>query len=132
MTSEHDFNTRLLEIFRAEAHEHRIAILSALRELENGAADAKAEADAVERSFRAAHTLKGAARAVNKSQIAILCQSLEGIFALLKNGEGRLGMEMFGPLYEAIDSIEKMEAGNGDGDSALISRLNDIRGALNG
>jgi len=132
MINEHDFNIHLLEIFRGEARGHRQTILSALRELEKGEADAEHEADAVERSFRAAHTLKGAARAVNKSQIAGLCQSLEGIFSLLKNGHGRLGKEMFGALYEAIDSIEKMEAGSGDGDSSLDSRLNDIRGALDG
>jgi two-component system, chemotaxis family, sensor kinase CheA len=132
MSSEHDFNIRLLEIFRAEALEHRQTILAALRELEKGAAGANPEADAVEKSFRAAHTLKGAARAVNKSQIAVLCQSLEGIFASLKNGHARLGKEMFGALYEAIDTIEKLEAGSGDGDSSLNSRLNDIRGALNG
>jgi two-component system chemotaxis sensor kinase CheA len=129
VSDEHDFNTRLLEIFRTEAREHRLAILSALRELEEGA-DAEREAEAVEKSFRAAHTLKGAARAVNKSQIAGLCQSLEGIFSLLKDRHGRLGKEMFGALYEAIDSIDKMEAGSGDSESALNSRLNDIRGAL--
>ena len=132
MSSEHDFNIRLLEIFRVEAQGHRQAMLSALRELENGEAGAEREADAVERSFRAAHTLKGAARAVNKDQVAALCQSLESIFSLLKKGQGRLGKEMFGALYETIDTIEKMEAGGGDGDSALISRLNDIRGALDG
>ena len=132
MINEHDFNIRLLEIFRGEARGHRQTILSALRELEKGEPDAEHEADAVERSFRAAHTLKGAARAVNKDQIAGLCQSLESIFSLLKTGQGRLGKEMFGALYEAIDTIEKMEAGGGDSDSALISRLNDIRGAIDG
>ena len=132
MSSEHDFTIRLLEVFRGEARGHRQAMLSALRELEKGEANAEYEADAVERSFRAAHTLKGAAQAVDKNQIAGLCQSLEGIFSLLKNRHRRLGKEMFGALYEAIDTIEKMEAGGGDSDSALISRLNDIRGAIDG
>ncbi len=131
MSSKHDFNLRLLEVFRAEAREHRRAIISALRTLEE-TTDAEREADAVERSFRAAHTLKGAARAVNRARIADLCQSLEGIFSQLKNGHGRLGKEMFGVLYEAIASIEKLEAGSGDGDSELVRRLNDLRGALHG
>ncbi|MGA2974808.1 MAG: Hpt domain-containing protein [Spirochaetia bacterium] len=131
MSREHDFNIRLLGIFRTEAREHRLTILSALRELETGV-DAEREAEMIEKAFRAAHTLKGAARAINKSQIADLCQSLEGIFSLLKNGQGRLGREMFHALYEAIESIEKMEAGSEDGDSTLIGRLNDIRGALDG
>jgi two-component system chemotaxis sensor kinase CheA len=129
VSSEHDFHTRLLETFRAEAREHRRAILSALGQLEVGA-DAAREAETAEKLCRAVHTLKGAARAVDKSQLVALCQSLEGIFSLLKNGRGRLGKEMFGALYEAIDRIEKLEAGSGDGGSELNSRLNDVRGAL--
>ena len=131
MSSEHDFNLRLLEVFRTEAREHRWVILSALQELEKGT-DTEHEADAVEKSFRAAHTLKGAARAVNKTRIADLSQSLEGIFSELKKRHGRLGKEMFGALYEAIESIEKLEAADGDGDSELVSRLNEIREALDG
>jgi len=126
---EHEFGLRLLEVFRQEAREHRREIMSALRELEDGA-DPVHQADALEKLFRAAHTLKGAARAVNKSQIAALCQSLESIFAQLKDGHGRLAGAMFGALYDAVDSIEKLEAGKGDEDSAAIVRLNDLRRAL--
>ena len=129
MIDEHAFNLRLLEVFRTEAQGHRREITSALRELERGG-DSLRQADAHERLFRAAHTLNGAARAVNKSQLAALCQSLESVFALLKNGHGRLGGEMFGALYDAVDSIEKLEAGSGDEDSAAIGRLNDLRRAL--
>jgi two-component system, chemotaxis family, sensor kinase CheA len=131
MSSEQNFNIRLLEVFHAEALQHRQAILSALRELENKA-NGEHEAEMCEKAFRAAHTLKGAAHAVNKSRIAGLCQSLESIFSILKKGQGRLGQEMFGALYEAMDTIENMEAGSEDGDSSLTSRLNDIRGALDG
>jgi two-component system, chemotaxis family, sensor kinase CheA len=125
----HEFNLRLLEVFRTEARGHRGEIMSALHELEEGG-DPERQVDAHERLFRAAHTLKGAARAVNKSQIAALCQALESIFALLKNGHGRLGSGMFGVLYDAVNSIEKLEAGGGDEDSAAIGRLNDMRRAL--
>ena len=129
MSNEEEFNLRLLEVFRTEAREHRREIISALRELEKGM-DPEHQVDAIEKSFRAAHTLKGAARAVNKSQIAALCQSLEGIFLLLRDGQGRPGSEMFGALYHAVDSIEKLEEGSGDEDSEAISRLNDVRRVL--
>ena len=131
MSDDASFNIRLLGVFRTEAREHRLAMMSALRELEQGA-DAERAAKAVERSFRAAHTLKGAAQAVNNSLVAELCQVLESILSLVKNGQGRLAQEMFGALYEAIETMEKMEAGGGDSHSALISRLNDIRGSLDG
>ena len=94
MIDEHAFNLRLLEVFRTEAQGHRREITSALRELERGG-DSLRQADAHERLFRAAHTLNGAARAVNKSQIAALCQSLESIFALLKN-RAKKGDSIFG------------------------------------
>jgi two-component system chemotaxis sensor kinase CheA len=131
MSDDTSFNIRLLEVFRTEAREHRLTIMSALKELEQGA-DAERATVTVQAAFRAAHTLKGAARAVNKDQIAGLCQSLEGIFSQLQNRHRRLEREMFGALYEAIDTIEKMEAGGGESDSALISRLNDIRGVIDG
>jgi two-component system chemotaxis sensor kinase CheA len=131
MSSENDFSARLLEVFRTEARGHRLTITSALKELEKGA-DAGREAVMVEESFRAAHTLKGAAQAVNKGQIVVLCQSLEGIFFQLKQGRKRLGNEAFNALHEAVDRIEELEDGIEDGDSLLISRLKDIRGALDG
>jgi two-component system chemotaxis sensor kinase CheA len=131
MSDDTSFSIRLLEVFRTEAREHRLAIMSALKELEQGA-DAERAAVTVHAAFRAAHTLKGAARAVNNSEVAELCQMLESIFSLLKNGRRRLAQEMFGVLREALDRIEKMEAGGDDNDSAMISRLNEIRGSLDG
>jgi two-component system chemotaxis sensor kinase CheA len=131
VSTEQEFNLRLQEVFRTEARVHRQEIRSALRELENGM-DLEHQADALEKSFRAAHTLKGAARAVNKSQIAALCQVLEGIFSLLKSGQGRLGSEMFPILFDAVDEIEKLEAWRGDEDSVTIIRLNDLRRVLQG
>jgi two-component system chemotaxis sensor kinase CheA len=131
VSNEEEFNLRLLEVFRTEAREHRREIISALRELEKGM-DPEHQVNALEKSFRAAHTLKGAARAVNKSQIAALCQALEGIFSLLKNGQGRLGSQMFHVLFDAVDDIEKLEAGSGDEDSVTIIRLNDLRRVLQG
>jgi HPt (histidine-containing phosphotransfer) domain-containing protein len=74
--------------------------------------------------------LKGAARAVNKGQIAVLCQSLEGIFSLLKGGQRHLSRGMFVALYETIAEIEKLEAGAGDGDPAMQVQLIEIRAAL--
>jgi chemotaxis protein histidine kinase CheA len=129
MINEHDFNIRLLEVFRTESREHRQTILSVLRVLEQGV-DAGREAEAVAQALRAAHTLKGAARVVNKSQIALLCQSFEGIFSLVKNGRGPIGKEMFGVLYETVDRIETLEAGAGEGDSDLYGRLNETSRAL--
>jgi two-component system, chemotaxis family, sensor kinase CheA len=131
MSGDQDFNNRLLEVFWVEAREHRQAILTVLQELDRGAGPER-RAEMAAKAFRAAHTLKGAARAVNKGQIAVLSQSLEGIFHRLMSGQGQLAKEMFGALFEAVDRIEKMEARAGDGDPELSGRLNDILGSLDG
>ncbi len=81
-----DFLKRLLATFRVEADEHLKAMSAGLIELEkNPAADRYAEI--VETVFREAHSLKGAARAVNLKEIESVCQPLESVLAALKNNQ---------------------------------------------
>ena len=128
MSRETDFQSKLVEIFRSEAREHRQAILSGLLEIEKGKAGAEREAQVVESVFREAHSLKGAARAVNMTQIETLCQSLESIFSMVKNGRGRLREGMYDTLYKAMDRIEQLEGGLGGeaSDPDLAHQLNAI------
>src|SRR5258706_9186259 len=77
------FLKRLLATFRAEAREHIQAIASGLVELEN-ASTQETKTSSLDAIFRAAHSLKGAARTVNNREIEAICQSLEEDFARLK------------------------------------------------
>jgi len=58
-----------------------------------------------ERVFREAHSLKGAARAVNLVKIEATCQSLEGLFARLKAQKIGLSPELFDQLHRMVDTL---------------------------
>src|ERR1700690_280667 len=81
--AEEEFLRSLRATFKIEAAEHLQAIGSGLLELEKTAEPASQQ-QIVETVFRAAHSLKGAARAVNLTEIELLCQSLEELFAAWK------------------------------------------------
>ncbi len=102
-----EFLKQLLETFRVEAEEHLQAMSSGLLELEKGAPGAR-EPALVESIFREAHSLKGAARAVNLGEIEAVCQSLESIFAMWQSCELRRSPEQFDTLHHALDAVEKL------------------------
>jgi two-component system chemotaxis sensor kinase CheA len=95
---------KLLVTFKAEAEEHILAMSSGLIELEKASSPEK-QGEIVETVFREAHSLKGAARAVNLVQVEGECQSLESLFAQLKAGEITLSPELFDRLHQAVDVL---------------------------
>ena len=68
-----DFLKKLLATFRVEADEHLQVMSVGLIERENNPAEVR-YAEIVETVFREAHSLKGAARAVNLKEIESVCQ----------------------------------------------------------
>lgn len=80
------FLNHLRATFRLEADEHLRAISALLRELEQPVS-AERGRQAVEALFREAHSLKGAARAVNLAEIEGVCADLETRLAKLKREE---------------------------------------------
>lgn len=97
---------RLLATFRVEAEEHVTAISSGLVELER-ASSPERQTEIVESVFREAHSLKGAARAVNLAKIEGICQSLESLFAQLKAQERALSPELFDQLHQMGNTLER-------------------------
>jgi two-component system chemotaxis sensor kinase CheA len=102
-----DFLKRLLATFKIEAQEHVNAISAGLIELEKSSG-AEKQMEVVETVFREAHSLKGAARAVNQTAIETVCQSLESIFAAWKRREAIPSPALFDALHETVDSLEKL------------------------
>jgi len=102
-----DFLKKLLSTFRIEAKEHIEALSSGLIELEHASLPEK-QAKTVETIFREAHSLKGAARAVNVMGIESICQSMEGVFSSLKRRGIALSAGMFDVLHHAVDSLETL------------------------
>jgi two-component system chemotaxis sensor kinase CheA len=112
---------KLLATFRIEAAEHVTAITSGLVELER-ASSPEQQMEMIESVFREAHSLKGAARAVNLVKIEGTCQSLEGSFARLKAQEIALSPELFDQLHQAMDTLGVLLSEN-----AETTRVNESR-----
>jgi len=104
---------RLLATFKVEADEHLNAISSGLIELE-AASSPEQQTQTIESMFREAHSLKGAARAVNLVKVESTCQSLEGFFAQLKAGEVTLSPEVFDQLHQKVDTLAAFLADSGE------------------
>lgn len=95
---------RLRETFKVEAQEHIQSIAAGLLELER-TATVETQTAVLDTTFRAAHSLKGAARTVNARDIETLCQSLESVFAALKRTEIALSAELFDLLHRVVDAL---------------------------
>jgi two-component system chemotaxis sensor kinase CheA len=103
-TKEDEFLKRLRATFKVEAAEHLQAIAAGLLELEQTPAP-EAQRTIVEVVFRAAHSLKGAARAVDFTEIESLCQSLEDVFAAWKRRESAPSPTALDTLHRTLDAI---------------------------
>lgn len=125
-TKESDFRKRLLSTFKVEAQDHIKTISSGLVELEQ-TPDHETQAKIVETIYRDSHSLKGAARAVNLTDIETICQSLESIFAVWKQGIINRPPEVFDAAFRAIDTIRailaSLESGQASPEKSQISKL---------
>ncbi|MGB7540620.1 MAG: chemotaxis protein CheW, partial [Burkholderiales bacterium] len=95
---------KLLATFRVEADEHLKAMSSGLLALEK-MPPGEQRAQIIENIFREAHSLKGAARAVNLTQIESVCHSLEGVFAGLKGNRLAISPPLVDLLYQSLDAL---------------------------
>ena len=107
-----DFLKKLLATFRVEADEHLKTMSAGLIELENNPAEVR-QAEIVETVFREAHSLKGAARAVNLKEIESVCQSMESVFAALKGKQLAVSPPLFDLMQEAIDGLSTLLSAEG-------------------
>lgn len=103
--NEEELLKKLREAFKMESEERLENISASLLELEK-ATDDEQQKPIIEKVFREAHSLKGAARAVNMSDIEMLCQSIESVFSALKKDEFAVSSNLFDTLHDAVRTIE--------------------------
>lgn len=99
-----EFLKKLLATFRVEADEHLQAMSTGLIDLEKALAGEE-QVTLVEKIFREAHSLKGAARAVNLTQIETVCHALESTFSRLKGGQLTVSPSVLDLLHQAIAAL---------------------------
>ncbi|MDD5299988.1 MAG: hybrid sensor histidine kinase/response regulator [Gallionella sp.] len=105
------FLKKLLATFRVEADEHLKAMSAGLVKLEKNPAAGR-YAEIVESVFREAHSLKGAARAVNIKEIESVCQPLESVLAALKGNQLTVSPPLFDLLYQTVDALGGLLVGD--------------------
>ncbi len=123
-----EFFSRLLATFRIEAGEHLEAMSSGLIQLKRLSPKA-AGGDLVEVVFREAHSLKGAARAVNFQEIESACQAFENVFSAMKQDQEIISVALCELLLECVDEIGKWlgaEEARKPSVQALVERLENV------
>jgi two-component system, chemotaxis family, sensor kinase CheA len=103
-TANGEFLAQLRATFQVEAEEHLQAMAAGLLQLEGSAAP-EVRRGALEGVFRAAHSLKGAARTVDADEIEALCQSLEEVLSSWKRGESAPSPGAFDALHRKLDAV---------------------------
>jgi two-component system chemotaxis sensor kinase CheA len=96
------FLEQLRETFNVEAQEHLQEMGNLLIQLEKKPAE-QTKTEIIEKIFREAHSLKGAARSLNLVEVESICQALEDVFALMKEGHNFDSPEFFDVLHQAFE-----------------------------
>ncbi|MHB8724040.1 MAG: hybrid sensor histidine kinase/response regulator [Casimicrobiaceae bacterium] len=103
-TKDDGFLEQLRATFKVEAEEHLQSITAGLLELERASAS-DVRRKIIETVFRAAHSLKGAARSVDFTDIESLCQSLEDTFASWKRQGSAPSTTALDQLHRTLSAV---------------------------
>ncbi len=122
--------SELLAIYAEEAAEHLATLNQALLALETSRdpADQRAKIEAL---GRAAHSLKGASRAVGMTAVEIISHHMESVFDTIERGGLTLSPSTADILYDAFDSLEAILSGEDFELEPLITALDSIKGGSN-
>ncbi len=103
-----DIQQKLLAVFQVEHKEHLAQIRSLLAQLEEGAG--VSPGPELDETFRRAHSLKGAARAVGLESIEKLAHRLETLFSRVREGSISLERPALGVIHQVLDATEDLVA----------------------
>ena len=99
-----DIRKQLLAAFEVEHREHLHAIRTALDDADNGAPLEMTDV------FRRAHSLKGAARAVDLPAVEEVAHQLEALFSRILDGSQTLDQDTVAAVRTSLDTIEDLVA----------------------
>ena len=128
-----EFLKRLRETFRLEAADHLSTLSAGLLAIEK-AERVEQWVEIVNQVYRAAHSLKGASRAVGFADVERICQVLEGEFHRWKRQDSKPPTEGFDVLLEAIDLVgsiigaQEQQPVPGERVESLLERLRALGG----
>jgi two-component system chemotaxis sensor kinase CheA len=127
---------QLISSFRAELAEHVQTMNDGLLILEQGTVEGEQRKTVLENIFRAAHSLKGAARAMGVTMVEQLAHGLESALDDLQNGVIQQTTRLFTACYRAVDAIQVVqttyEAGEITPPVEALQALAELEGARAG
>ena len=106
MSISQSIREQLLSSFRAELNEHIQVMNNGLLAIEQEKQKGKARQDTLHEIFRAAHSLKGAARSVGATTIEQLAHKLESVLDGLRNQKIEASAVLFNTCYQALDAVQ--------------------------
>lgn len=109
---------QLISSFRAELAEHVQTMTDGLLALEQHRVTGRERRTTLEDTFRAAHSLKGAARAIGATVIEQLAHALEDVLAGMQQEALEPSPELFTTCYRALDAIQAVQAAYEAGETA--------------
>lgn len=104
MKSDAEFLEMLKAAFKVEAEEHVQALTAGLLEMEETPTETR-RGEIIETILREAHSLKGAARAVDYKDIEHQCQWMEEVFLSWKADGAAPSQEVFNQLSKVMDRL---------------------------
>jgi len=113
MTDQRNCPPEILAAFAEEARENVQGIAAGLVELESSPDSPVARAT-LERVYRQAHTLKGAARVVEMTEVQSICQAVEGVLGAWKRKTLAPDRNQFDILHAAVDKVSRLLSGAKD------------------
>lgn len=125
-----DFDDELLQelmnTFRVEAADHLHTLNHTLLELERDSAPGQRQ-PLIQDAFRAAHSLKGAARAVSMPDIEQLAHAMESILQLARDTSFVLTADVCDLFYDALDMIAALIEGQEVESDGLVANLQAVK-----
>ena len=126
---------RLMATYLEELQEHVGSLNRNLLAMEDGPA-AEDRPELFNLLFRAAHSLKGASRAVNVELVEKVCHHMEDVLGAARDGKLELQSAHFAVLFKCVDGIEdagkRLRESRDLSDSPLIAVLPNLAAAAKG
>ena len=122
---------QIISSFRAELTEHAQTLNDGLLALEQKKETGEKRVETLANLFRAAHSLKGAARAVGVSAVEQLAHALEDVFGEIQREVVTPSPDLFTACYQAIDAIQVVQASYETGETTppiqVLKALTDLQ-----
>ncbi len=123
MNEKEEFLKRILSAFKIEAGELIAKITWGLQELEKEITEEKRQ-EVLELIYRQIQALKGAAQAVDRTEVESILQRQERLFSMLKAGKTRLTKEGIDLLHKSIETISGVLSAKTEGEDSARYDVN--------